>query len=104
MNAPPMLPAPYSADDLANARHLVTHREKLAGLAAEDADEILDTAWAVLRDSRKAAEVEPRPAITATARVYRIPLAVFQAGLRNRRKRPRLIVLPQNPNHPGDAA
>ena len=96
----------YTAMDLAGARHLITHVQKLQALGWDDADEILATAWAILREDRQAqlaAAAPTRAPITGPARIYRQPVSVWQAGHRSRRL-PTLILWPQNPNHPGDAA
>jgi hypothetical protein len=91
--------------DLAAARQLVTQAQTLAPLGRANADEVLAAAWGILRDDHLARlQTRARPTPDTPARIYRVPLAVFQAGPYGSRRKPRLIVHPRNPRTPEDAA
>lgn len=94
--------SPYSPDDLACARFVVTHADRLVGLDATERADLLALALTILRKDR-ALRLNLQDH-RAEAVIVRIPLAVFQAGPRGRRL-PALhrVVLPMTPT-PGDAA
>lgn len=58
--------SPYTRDQLADARHLVTHAQNFRGLGPVEYKDVLSTAWAVLREDR-AARLRPC-ALNLTAR------------------------------------
>lgn len=97
-----MAASPYSPDDLACARFVVTHAHRLAGLTEAERADLLALALTILRKDR-ALRLNLQDC-RAEGVIVRIPLAVFQAGPR-RRRLPALhrIVLPVTPT-PGDAA
>jgi len=97
-----MAASPYSPDDLACARFVVTHADRLAGLTGDERADLLALALTILRKDR-ALRLNLQDQ-KAEAVIVRIPLAVFQAGPRGRRlPAPHRIVLPLGPT-PGDAA
>ena len=97
-----MSASPYRPDDLASARYVVTHADRLACLTEVERADILALALTILRKDR-ALRLNLQDH-RAEAVIVRIPRAVFQAGPRGRRL-PALhrIVLPVSPT-PGDAA
>ena len=103
--AVPHLAIIYTPDELAAARWLVTHGQSYVHLDAPTRRASIDIAWLILRKDRAARLPQPpKPRSTdhQTARILRVPLAVFQAG-------PKLLRTPRHhititPSTPGDAA
>lgn len=98
-----MMPAsPYQFQDLAMARHVVTHADALTAVTPETRAEILDLALTILRKDRalRIHETLAQP-IIGPARILRVPRAVFQAGPMRRKTQP---LPPSHPLTPGDAA
>lgn len=95
-----MAASPYTADDLACARFVVTHADRLAGLTDAERDDLLALALTILRKDR-ALRLNLQD---QKAEAVIIPIALFRAG-RQPRRLPTLhrIVLPLGPM-PGDAA
>ncbi len=46
--------SPYKPDQLAQARHLLTHTGNFADLPKEDLEDLIRTAWALLHSDRSA--------------------------------------------------
>ena len=101
---PPCAPV-YAPGELAAARWLVTNSQNYAHLDPDTRRAPTAIAWTILRKNRaiqqpqKAKPSDP----TTTARVLRVPLAVFQAGPSILRRQPRHRIT-INPSTPGDAA
>ena len=103
--AVPQLALIYTPEELAAARWLVTNGQSYVHLDAATRRASIDIAWLILRKDRATRLPQPpKPNQTdhQTARVLRVPLAVFQAG-------PKLLRTPRhritiNPSTPGDAA
>lgn len=96
--------SPYSPEGLAAARRTVTDPDFLACLDPVQRAEILELAYAILRNDR-ACRVDLAPAPDGEALILRVPLAVFQAGRAARRATPpQPHVLRPTGQTPGDAA
>lgn len=95
----------YAPNELAAARWLVTNSQNFAHLDPDTRRASIDIAWTILRKNRaiqqpqKTKPTDP----TTTARVLRVPLAVFQAGPIRLRRHPRHRIT-IGPTTPGEAA
>jgi hypothetical protein len=98
----PRAAPPYTARALADARYLLTHVHTVADLEPGFLKASIDMAWTTLRKDR--ADRLPRPPKpNQTARVLRVPLAVFQDGPIRHRLHPRHRIT-LGPTTPGEAA
>lgn len=92
----------YKPQDLATARHVVTHAQALTAVTSETRAEILDMAMTILRKDRAQRLDQTLAQPIGPARILRVPRAVFQAGIIRARRRP--LRLQTGPGTPGDAA
>jgi hypothetical protein len=106
MNAArPTTPRPgqlYAPGELAAARHLLTHAHSADPTDPTYSRAAIENAWTILHADR-AFRTPKRRRTTTTARILRVPLAVFEAGpIRRRQPRHRITINPTTT--PGDAA
>ena len=101
-----MSASPYKPDDLAMARHVVTHAQALTAVTPETRAEIIDLALTILRKDRALRLHQTLTQPIGEGRILRVPLAVFQAGPARVRRRPPSPPNAPHPGHttPGDAA
>lgn len=102
--AAPRLAFACAPDELADARYLLTHAQVIRHLPPAYRKATINTAWNILHMNRAAQSKPQPPKPSQTARVLRVPLAVFQAGpsILHRQPRHRITIGPTTT--PGDAA
>ena len=104
-HARPTAPRPgqlYTPGELAAARYVLTHAHSADRTDPTYSRASIENAWTILHADHAFRTPQP-PKPTTTARILRVPLAVFQAGPIRLHRQPRHRIT-LGPTTPGEAA